>query len=89
MVAVVVRELGPLVTALLVLARRRTAIVIDLSTQPPWAKSKHSKPRYRSNSLPRVRACGALLFPFSALTVYLIIISLVAGYAFAFIQECP
>jgi phospholipid/cholesterol/gamma-HCH transport system permease protein len=90
MVAVVVRELGPLVTALLVLARVGTAIVIDLSTQRALGEVEALEALgidpIHYLVVPRVWGLAASIF---ALTVYLIIISLISGYVFAFIQDVP
>ena len=90
MVAVVVRELGPLVTALLVLARVGTAIVIDLSTQRALGEVEALEALgidpIHYLVVPRVWGLAASIF---SLTVYLIIISLIAGYVFAFIQDVP
>jgi phospholipid/cholesterol/gamma-HCH transport system permease protein len=90
MVAVVVRELGPLVTALLVLARVGTAIVIDLSTQRALGEVEALEALgidpIHYLVVPRVWGLAASIF---SLTVYLIIISLISGYVFAFIQDVP
>lgn len=90
MVAVVVRELGPLVTALLVLARVGTAIVIDLSTQRALGEVEALEALgidpIHYLVVPRVWGLATSIF---ALTIYLIIISLVSGYVFAFIQDVP
>jgi phospholipid/cholesterol/gamma-HCH transport system permease protein len=90
MVAVVVRELGPLVTALLVLARVGTAIVIDLSTQRALGEIEALEALgidpIHYLVVPRVWGLAVSIF---SLTVYLIIISLVSGYLFAFIQDVP
>lgn len=90
MVAVVVRELGPLVTALLVLARVGTAIVIDLSTQRALGEVEALEALgidpVHYLVVPRVWGLAISIF---ALTIYLIIISLVSGYVFAFIQDVP
>jgi phospholipid/cholesterol/gamma-HCH transport system permease protein len=90
MVAVVVRELGPLVTALLVLARVGTAIVIDLSTQRALGEVEALEALgidpIHYLVVPRVWGLATSIF---ALTIYLIIISLISGYVFAFIQDVP
>lgn len=90
MVAGVVRELGPLVTALLVLARVGTAIVIDLSTQRALGEVEALEALgidpVHYLVVPRVWGLAISIF---ALTIYLIIISLVSGYVFAFIQDVP
>ena len=90
MVAVVVRELGPLVTALLVLARVGTAIVIDLSTQRALGEVEALEALgidpIHYLVVPRVWGLAISIF---SLTIYLIIISLIAGYLFAFVQDVP
>jgi phospholipid/cholesterol/gamma-HCH transport system permease protein len=90
MVAVVVRELGPLVTALLVLARVGTAIVIDLSTQRALGEVEALEALgidpIHYLVVPRVWGLAASIF---SLTIYLIIVSLISGYVFAFIQDVP
>lgn len=90
MVAVVVRELGPLVTALLVLARVGTAIVIDLSTQRALGEVEALEALgidpIHYLVVPRVWGLAISIF---SLTVYLIIMALLAGYLFAFIQDVP
>ncbi len=90
MVAVVVRELGPLVTALLVLARVGTAIVIDLSAQRALGEVEALEALgidpIHYLVAPRVWGLAISIF---ALTVYLIIVALIAGYVFAFLQDVP
>ena len=90
MVAVVVRELGPLVTALLVLARVGTAIVIDLSTQRALGEVEALEALgidpIHYLVVPRVWGLAVSIF---SLTVYFILISLVSGYVFAFVQDVP
>lgn len=90
MVAGVVRELGPLVTALLVLARVGTAIVIELSTQRALGEVEALEALgidpIHYLVVPRVWGLAVSIF---ALTIYLIIISLISGYVFAFIQDVP
>ena len=90
MVLVVVRELGPLLAALLVLARVGVANVIELGT----ARATGEVEALEALGIdpihylvaPRVIAMAAGV---SALTVYLIIGSLVSGYLWAFIQDVP
>jgi phospholipid/cholesterol/gamma-HCH transport system permease protein len=90
MVTVVVRELGPLVTALLVLARIGTAIVIELGTARAMGEIEALEALgidpIHYLVMPRVLA---LAISISALTVYLILIALVSGYVFAFLQDVP
>ncbi|MDB6039759.1 MAG: putative transporter, permease component, partial [Verrucomicrobiales bacterium] len=90
MVSVVVRELGPLVTALLVLARVGTAIVIELSTSRALGEIEALEALgidpIHYLVMPRVLGLALSIF---CLTVYLIIMALVSGYLFAFVQDVP
>lgn len=90
MVTVVVRELGPLVTALLVLARVGTAIVIELSTSRAMGEVEALEALgidpIHYLVMPRVLGLAISIF---SLTIYLIIIALCGGYLFAFIQDVP
>lgn len=90
MVIVVVRELGPLLTALLVLARVGTANVIELGT----ARAMGEVEALEALGIDPVhylimpRVIGMALGVFS-LTVYLIIGTLASGYLFAFLANQP
>ena len=90
MVVVVVRELGPLVTALLVLARIGTANVIELGT----ARAMGEVEALEALGIDPVhylvvpRVLGMALGVFS-LTVYLILGALFSGYLWAFVQDVP
>ncbi len=90
MVIVVVRELGPLATALLVLARIGTANVIELGT----ARAMGEVEALEALGIDPVhylivpRVIGMALGVF-ALTVYLIIGALLSGYLWAFVQDVP
>jgi phospholipid/cholesterol/gamma-HCH transport system permease protein len=90
MVVVVVRELGPLITALLVLARIGTANVVELGT----ARATGEVEALEALGIDPVhylvvpRVVGMALGTF-ALTVYLILGSLISGYAWAFLQDVP
>ena len=90
MVIVIVRELGPLLTAVLVLARVGTANVIELGT----ARALGEVEALEALGIDPVhylivpRVIGMALGIFS-LTVYLIIGTLVSGYLFAFLQDVP
>jgi phospholipid/cholesterol/gamma-HCH transport system permease protein len=90
MVTVIVRELGPLVTALLVLARVGTVIVIELSTNRATGEVDALEALgidpIHYLVMPRVIGLAAAIF---SLTVYMIIIALASGYLFAFIQDVP
>ncbi|MBI2950174.1 MAG: ABC transporter permease [Verrucomicrobia bacterium] len=90
MVTVVVRELGPLITALLVLARIGTAIVIELGTARALGEVEALEALGIDpiHYLVMPRVVGLALGIFS-LTVYLILMTLVGGYLFAFLQDVP
>jgi phospholipid/cholesterol/gamma-HCH transport system permease protein len=90
MVIVIVRELGPLLAAMLVLARVGTAHVIELGT----ARATGEVEALEALGIDPVhylivpRVIGMALGVFS-LTVYLIIVALGSGYLFAFLQDVP
>jgi phospholipid/cholesterol/gamma-HCH transport system permease protein len=90
MVIVVVRELGPLLAALLVLARVGAANVIELGT----ARAMGEVEALEALAIDPVhylvvpRVVGMALGVF-ALTVYLILGSLCSGYFWAFLQDIP
>jgi phospholipid/cholesterol/gamma-HCH transport system permease protein len=90
MVTVVVREVGPLVTALLVLARVGTATVIELGT----ARSLGEVEALEALGMDPIhylvvpRVIGMSMAVFS-LTVYFVLGALISGYAFVFLQEVP
>lgn len=90
MVIVVVRELGPLLTALLVLARVGTANVVELGT----ARAQGEVEALEALGIDPVhylvvpRVIGLAVGIFS-LTVYLILGALVSGYLWAFLQDVP
>lgn len=90
MVVVVVRELGPLITALMVLARIGTANVVELGT----ARATGEVEALEALGIDPVhylvvpRVVGMALGTFS-LTVYLILGSLISGYVWAFLQDVP
>jgi phospholipid/cholesterol/gamma-HCH transport system permease protein len=90
MVTVIFRELGPLVTALVVLARVGTAIVIELSTNRATGEVEALEALGIDpiHFLVMPRVIGLALSIFS-LTIYMIIIALLGGYLFAFIQDVP
>lgn len=90
MVIAVVRELGPLITALLVLARVGTTTVIELgqmraSGQVEALEALGIDPIHYL-VVPRVIGLSISIF---SLTVYLILIALFSGYVFAFLQDVP
>jgi phospholipid/cholesterol/gamma-HCH transport system permease protein len=90
MVIVIVRELGPLLTAMLVLARVGTANVIELGT----ARSLGEVEALEVLGIDPVhylvapRVIGMCIGTFS-LTIYLIIGALASGYLWAFLQDLP
>src|SRR5215468_10458718 len=88
MVLVVVRELGPLLAALLVLARVGTANVIELGTARALGEVEGLEALgidpVHYLVVPRVVGMAVGVF---ALTVYLILGALASGYLWAFIQE--
>ena len=90
MVIVIVRELGPLLTAMLVLARVGTANVIELGT----ARALGEVEALEAMGIDPVhylivpRVVGMSLGIFS-LTIYLILGALASGYLFAFLQDVP
>ncbi len=90
MVIVIVRELGPLLTAMLALARVGAAHVIELGT----ARALGEVEALEALGIDPVhylivpRVIGMALGVF-ALTVYLIIGALASGYLFAFLQDVP
>ena len=90
MVSVIVRELGPLVTAFLVLARVGTVIVIELSTNRATGEVEALEALgidpIHFLVMPRVLGLAAAIF---SLTVYMIIVALVSGYVFTFLQNIP
>ncbi len=90
MVTVVVRELGPLVAALLVLARVGTAIVIELGTSRALGEVEALEALgidpVHFFVVPRVIGLALSIF---SLTIYLILIALFSGYLFAFLQDVP
>lgn len=90
MVLVVVRELGPLLTALLVLARVGTANVVELGTARATGEVEALEALgidpVHYLVVPRVVGMAVGMF---SLTVYLILGALVSGYLWAFLQDVP
>lgn len=90
MVTVIVRELGPLLTALIVLARAGTANVVELGTiralgEVEALESLGIDPVHYL-VMPRVIALATSVF---CLTTYLVLIAIAGGYVFAFVQGVP
>jgi phospholipid/cholesterol/gamma-HCH transport system permease protein len=90
MVIVVVRELGPLLTALLVLARIGSANVIELGTARALGEVEALEALGIDpvHYLVMPRVIGMAVGAFS-LTVYLILGALISGYLWAFVQDVP
>ena len=90
MVIVIVREIGPLLTAMLVLARVGTANVIELGTARALGEVEALEALgvdpVHYLIVPRVIGMAAGIF---ALTIYLILGALASGYLFAFLQDVP
>lgn len=90
MVAVVVRELGPLLTAFIVLSRTGTANVIELGTARALGEIEALEALgidpIHYYVVPRVIGMALGIF---SLTVYLIIGTLGSGYLWAFLQDVP
>jgi phospholipid/cholesterol/gamma-HCH transport system permease protein len=90
MVIVVVRELGPLSAALIVLARIGTANVVELGTARALGEIEALEALgidpVHYLVMPRVLGMAIGIF---ALTVYLIIGALGSGYLWAFLQNVP
>src|SRR3989441_6239111 len=90
MVIVVVRELGPLLAALLVLARIGTANVIELGTSRAMGEVEALEALgidpVHYLVVPRVIGLAVGVF---SLTVYLILGALISGYLWAFVQDVP
>jgi phospholipid/cholesterol/gamma-HCH transport system permease protein len=88
MVIVIVRELGPLLTAVLVLARVGTAHVIELGTARALGEVEALEALgidpVHYLIVPRVIGMALGIF---ALTVYLILGALASGWVFAFLQD--
>jgi phospholipid/cholesterol/gamma-HCH transport system permease protein len=90
MVTVIVRELGPLLAAMLALARVGNANVIELGT----ARALNEVEALEASGIDPVhflvmpRVIGMTLGVFS-LTVYLILAALGSGYLFVFLQNVP
>jgi phospholipid/cholesterol/gamma-HCH transport system permease protein len=90
MVIVIVREVGPLLTAMLVLARVGTANVIELGTARALGEVEALEALgidpVHYLIVPRVIGMAAGIF---ALTIYLILGALGSGWVFAFLQDVP
>ena len=90
MVTVIVRELGPLLTALIVLARAGTSNVVELGTiralgEVEALESLGVDPIHYL-VMPRVIALSLSVF---CLATYLVFVAILSGYVFAFMQDVP
>jgi len=90
MVTVVMRELGPLLTAFLLAARAGTAMVVELGALRVTGKVERAEKvgvrAMRELVVPRLKALAVAT---QCLTVYLIFIALATGYVVAFLQGVP
>jgi phospholipid/cholesterol/gamma-HCH transport system permease protein len=90
MVTVIVRELGPLTTALIVLARAGTANVVELGTMRALGEIEALESvgidPIHYLVMPRVIGLATAVF---SLTTYLVLIAIAGGYLFAFLQDVP
>ena len=90
MVTVVVRELGPVLAALLVLARVGTANVVELGTSRALGEVDALEALgidpIHYLVVPRVIGVALSIF---ALTIYLILFALLSGFLFAFVEGVP
>jgi phospholipid/cholesterol/gamma-HCH transport system permease protein len=90
MVLVIVRELGPLLTALVLLARVCTPMVVELGTARALGEVEALEALgidpVHYMVVPRVVGLSLAVL---ALTVYLILGSIAAGYLWAFLQDVP
>jgi len=90
MVTVVMRELGPIMAALLVLARIGTANVIELGTARAMGEVEALEALgidpIHYLVVPRVIGIAFSIF---ALTIYFIMFALMSGYLFAFVEGVP
>ncbi|MGD0649634.1 MAG: ABC transporter permease [Verrucomicrobiia bacterium] len=90
MVTVVVRELGPLLTVIVVLARSGTSNVVELGMSRALGEVEALESLgidpIHYLVIPRVLALAATVL---CLTTYLILIAIGSGYLFAFLQDVP
>ena len=90
MVTVIVRELGPLLTAVIVLARAGTANVVELGTMRALGEIEALESLgidpIHYLVMPRVIGLATAVF---CLTTYLVMVAIGAGYLCAFLQNVP
>jgi phospholipid/cholesterol/gamma-HCH transport system permease protein len=90
MVSVLIRELGPLLTAIVVLARAGTATVVELGTMRAQGEIRalESLAIDPIHYLVMPRMLGLAISVF-CLTTYLVIAAIGSGWVFAFLQDVP
>ena len=90
MVTVVIRELGPLLTAVVVLARVGAATVVELGTSRAQGEVEALEALgidpVHYLVVPRMWGLAVAVF---SLTIYFVLIALLSGYLFAFLQDVP
>ena len=90
MVSVVVRELGPLITAIVVLARAGTATVVELGTMRALGEVRALESLgidpIHYLVMPRMLGLSIAVF---CLTTYVVLAAILSGWAFAFLQDIP
>jgi phospholipid/cholesterol/gamma-HCH transport system permease protein len=90
MVTVLVRELGPLLTALVVLARSGTSNVVELGTARALGEVESLESLgidpIHYLVVPRVIGLGLSVF---CLSTYLVLVTIASGYVFVFLQDVP
>jgi phospholipid/cholesterol/gamma-HCH transport system permease protein len=90
MATVVVRELGPIMAGLLVMARVGAANVVELGTSRALGEVEALEALgidpIHYLVVPRVIGLALAVF---ALTIYLILFALLSGYLFAFLEQVP
>ncbi len=90
MVTVIVRELGPLLTAVIVLARAGTANVVELGTMRALGEIEALESLgidpIHYLVMPRVIGLATAVF---CLTTYLVMVAIGGGYLCAFLQNVP
>jgi phospholipid/cholesterol/gamma-HCH transport system permease protein len=90
LITVLVRELGPIIAALVVLARVGTATVVELGTMRAMGEVEALEALgidpIHYVVMPRLIGLTLSIF---ALTVYLLLISVLSGFLFVYLQQVP
>jgi phospholipid/cholesterol/gamma-HCH transport system permease protein len=90
MVAVVARELGPLLMAIVVMARAGTANVVELGTMRALGEIRSLESLgidpIHYVVMPRMLGLAVAVF---CLTTYLVLVAILSGWLFAFLQDVP